>query len=549
MQSQFTHLVSRYWHTLRHLRPVQIYGRAWHRLHRPRVDTRPAPDARTASGSWVAPIGHPAAMTGPSAFRFLNRDGHVEDAADWNTPEQDKLWLYNLHYFDDLNAHNADERRDWHRALIERWIAENPAPIGNGWEPYPLSLRIVNWIKWALAGNELSASARHSLAVQTRYLRQRLEWHLLGNHLFANAKALVFAGFYFDGAEADQWLDKGLAVLARELPEQILPDGGHFELSPMYHSILLEDMLDLVNLADGHAGRIAPAIIANWRETAQRMRAWLAAMCHPDGEISFFNDATFGIAPAPQLIDAYAERLGLGRAEPPADGVTHLKESGYIRVQRGELVVLIDVARIGPDYIPGHAHADTLSFELSLHGRRVIVNSGISQYGSGPQRQFERSTAAHSTLEVDGENSSEVWGGFRVARRARPVGLHVEEGPEAIIIRCSHDGYRWSRQNTIHSRDWRIENGTLSLTDRLSGRFGDAVSRIHLHPDFRAVGTGREAVLLNHGLPSVRCALAVGQLRLSEGQWYPRFNVSIPNVCVEIPMVKNGVTQLTIEWI
>ena len=84
--------------------------------------------------------------------------------------------------------------------------------------------------------------------MQVRFLRKRLEIHLLGNHLFANAKALVFAGLYFTGNEADEWLGKGLAILEREVPEQVLRDGGHFERSPMHHGIILEDLLDLLNV-------------------------------------------------------------------------------------------------------------------------------------------------------------------------------------------------------------------------------------------------------------------------------------------------------------
>ena len=79
-------------------------------------------------------------------------------------------------------------------------------------------------------------------------LEKRIESHLLGNHLFANAKALVFAGTYFSGAEADRWLNRGISILEREIPEQILLDGGHFELSTMYHALIFEDLLDLCNL-------------------------------------------------------------------------------------------------------------------------------------------------------------------------------------------------------------------------------------------------------------------------------------------------------------
>src|SRR5262249_6854070 len=144
---------------------------------------------------------------------------------------------------------DAGSRADWHRDLIKRWIAENPPGAGNGWEPYPISLRVVNWIAWSLAGGKLDEVACDSLATQVRVLGASLEYHLLGNHLLANAKALVFAGCYFTGPEAEAWLTAGLSLLQRELAEQILADGGHFERSPMYHAIILEDVLDLVQLA------------------------------------------------------------------------------------------------------------------------------------------------------------------------------------------------------------------------------------------------------------------------------------------------------------
>src|SRR5262249_39544867 len=147
-----------------------------------------------------------------------------------------------------------------------RWIEENRVGQGNGWEPYPLSLRIVNWIKWALAGNELGVVAVQSLAVQTHYLVRRLEWHLLGNHLFANAKALIFAGVFFRGSEADSWRSKGLNILARQLPEQLLADGGHFELSPLYHSRIQEDLLDLVNLARTYPNVLSGQAVETWIE-------------------------------------------------------------------------------------------------------------------------------------------------------------------------------------------------------------------------------------------------------------------------------------------
>jgi len=156
-------------------------------------------------------------MVGPQIFCFLNDTHEIDDAADWNNKQWSKLWLYNLHYFDDLTANDADRRTDWHRALIRRWIDENPPGKGNGWEPYPSSLRIVNWIKWGLIGNPMEEEWLHSLAVQVRYLSQNLETHLLGNHLFSNAKALCFAGLFFDGDEAESWYQTGQKLIEREV--------------------------------------------------------------------------------------------------------------------------------------------------------------------------------------------------------------------------------------------------------------------------------------------------------------------------------------------
>ena len=252
----------------------------------------------------------------------------------------------------------------------------------------PFRCGSVNWIKWSLCGEALDQAWLASLAVQARWLARHIEWHLLGNHLLANAKALLFVGLFFDGPEARCWFERGLSIYAREISRQILADGGHFELSPMYHAIILEDLLDVVNAARvfGYAGQ---SVIAKLPETIQRMRAWLAVMTHPDGGPAFFNDCAFGIAPSREALEAYASRLGLASLTEPGEGTHHLVASGYMRVQQSGAVAILDVAPIGPDYLPGHAHADTLSFELSIGKERVIVNGGTSTYGSGPQRHLE----------------------------------------------------------------------------------------------------------------------------------------------------------------
>jgi uncharacterized heparinase superfamily protein len=492
-------------------------------------------------------------MTGPQSWLFLNEAGHLSEIG-WDGPQREKLWRYNQHYFDDLNAMGATGRLLWHTTLVGDWVTHNSPGEGNGWEPYPLSLRVVNWVRWALGGADLSEAAVQSLAVQARWLAGRLENHLLGNHLFANAKALVMAGLFFEGPEADAWLAKGLRILAREVPEQLLPDGGHFERSTMYHALALEDMLDLVNAAECFAARLSPSQgrqVANWPQRARSLHTWLLAMCHPDCEISLFNDAAFDIAPSVAELDAYARRVLVDLRSTALPPLLHLKESGYVRLKSGLAVAFLDVAPVGPDYLPGHAHADTLSFELSVGAQRVLVNSGTSCYGRSAERSRQRGTAAHNTVVVNGQDSSEVWGGFRVGRRAYPLGLDIQQSVDATAteVSCAHNGYARLSGKPIHHRTWRFDLQGLTVTDRVEGPHKSAEARFHFHPALQ-LQTGPGKAEGSATLPDgavVTWQLAQGQARLEASTWHPRFGHVEPNVCLAVQLV-NGRSTLHFRW-
>lgn len=521
--------VMRLLHTVRHLKPGQFYYRAWHRLPSRRPDASPAPPLRQRHASWTPAIERPRSLLGRWQVRFLNEDGEISRPDQWNDPAKPKLWLYNLHYFDDLCAAADSAHHQLQRDFLDRWIAENTRGQGIGWEPYPVSLRIANWIKWALAGAKLEQHWLDSLAQQARWLSRHLEWHLLGNHLLANAKALVMAGLFFDGPEADGWLAKGLAIYARELPEQILSDGGHFELSPMYHAIILEDLLDLINAARTY-GRANDRIFRDMPDVTARMRHWLAAMTHPDGGLSFFNDAAFGIAPSRAALEAYAERLRLPPTTEPGEGVHHLGASGYVRVNQGDLVAILDLAAVGPDYIPGHAHADTLSFELSLGRERILVNGGTSTYETGRLRETQRATRSHNTVEIGGGNSSDVWASFRVGRRARVRDVSIVRKDGAIVVSAMHDGYRHLRGRPMHRRTWTFEAEALSIRDEILGSSpSEGIARFILNPAVQATATDSPKIITlttNDGRPVIFRSSSAPQI--GECTWYPEFGKSVP---------------------
>ena len=523
----------RYLSTIRFLKSDQVYHRIKYLVERPSVaEPKVCPKVTPPSGLWVDPIPSPQSYFGNRKFIFFGRSHTLKGRASWDNADSEELWNWNMHYFDDLSAENSLVRYAQIEHLINDWIAENPTPHSlMAWDPYTISLRTVNWIKWGFRGAKIKDEWLRSLFTQLRFLRKRIEYDLYGNHLIANAKALCFAGCYFEGEEAKAWLRTSLSILDCELPEQILGDGGHFELSPMYHKIILEDILDLINLASAYPEQISLEFTRMLKVRARKMLLWMEAMEHPDKEISFFNDAAMGVASNSDSLKNYANRSGIDTSELKISSQVYMPDSGYFRWEKYGATLIGDVGRIGPDYIPGHGHADALSFEFSIGKQRVLVNSGTSLYEETKERLRQRGTSAHNTVEVDGENSSEVWKSFRVARRANPFGFQIKkQSEEWIQISCSHDGYRRLTGRNTHCRFWRLERGRLVVRDEIQGPFMSAVARFYLHPNIKITGN---SLLLPNGI-TVQFTIEGGQFQFIEATWHPEFGKSTPTKCIVV---------------
>jgi uncharacterized heparinase superfamily protein len=524
--------------TLRHLRPIQIGNRLWRRLPRGQHAGGATPSLRQPRSAWVEGVRRRPQLLAADRIELLSLQASIASAAVWRDGGKSKLWLYQLHYFDDLNAAGAGDRRHWHRALITRWIDENPPGSAVAWDPYPISLRVVNWIKWQLGGaGGLTARDLASLAAQVRYLLPRLEHHLLGNHLLENYKALFAAGCFFEGPEAEKWRARGLAGLRTELGDQVLPEGAHNELAPMYHAILTEGVLDTLNLH-----RVFGFDIPDWlADVAGRMVAWGSSITHPDGQWPQFNDTELGSAASAGELSAYFARLGFT----PRTGSG--APCSFERREFGDWVLLADLADLGPDHNPGHGHADNLTYELSMGGRRVIVDTGISTYEVNDTRARERSTAAHNTVVVDGQDSSEVWESFRVGRRAHTRRLEPE-GAAGASMAAEHDGYRHLPGAPIHRREWRWQARRLEIHDRLRTRGShQIVAHVHLHPDYNPAvsADGGCAVLDQEGRVIAR-VFAEGWTRMtvSDYEYAPAFGRRIAGRCIELAAPCDADTRL-----
>lgn len=478
-----------------------------------------------------APAKRTVSLLGPDQWVFLNVLGNLNDLG-WQDEKRSRLWRYNQHYFDDLNAYNATERAKWHKDLIEKWVNENPFAVGVGWEPYPTSVRIVNWIKWSYQNNQLPPKFVCSLTRQAQWLERNIEWHLLGNHLFTNAKALVFVGLFFEGEVADRWLNKGMKIIKDQIDEQILTDGGHFELSTMYHALALEDFLDLINLCQLKSSRLSSdhrKQLLHWRLVATKMTNWLKVMSFPDGKISFFNDSAFNVAPSNRELIDYACRCGID--DPKIQkGMHYLTKSGYVRLENDESILIADLANISASYIPGHSHADTLTFEFFCKGSRVIVNSGTSEYGLGETRLMERGTSSHNTVCVNGLDSSEVWSGFRVGARARIVSREVEKRDDDFYVMGAHDGYVKTSSGLIHKREFFLKNNTLKIRDVMSHGC-DAVANFHIHPGLRIIQIDDISGLLikNNDEKFHWKVLGADMVLVEKTKWSPEFGHKVNN--------------------
>ena len=523
-------------YTLKYLKLSQIFYRIYYRLHKPKINNINAIKLRNNIKPWKSPTYQDPTTNDGQNFCFLGQSERLFD--DWNSPLFSKLWLYNLHYQNDLNSLGSFERSVLNDSLVDGWINGNPALQGTGWEPYCISLRSVNWIKWFSRKHpsKVSSNWLSSLAVQVSVLEQQLEYHILANHLFANAKALVFAGTYFVGKDGERWLNKGLGLLDEEIREQFLDDGGHYERSPMYHSILLWDIADLINLARLSRLPVLLERVDQWSKIFVKGMFWLQRMVHPDKYVSFFNDSTYGVSPRFDDLSVYAMFLSIDIPLTNSYNLSgcFLSESGYCSIDLcNDSRLIADIGMIGPDYQPGHAHADTLSCELSLFGQRVFVNSGISHYGEGAERNRQRSTAAHNTVEVDGENSSEVWSGFRVARRAYPIDIEYTESKGQISLSAAHTGFRRLKGKVTHHRTWEASPSCLKIVDNLNGYYQQAVGFWHLHPDVKARIVNQsicEVGLLTGHYVSLKIIGAT--IDLKESTWHPGFGKSERNTVI-----------------
>ena len=475
------HKIKLYYHTIRFLKPVQVFYRLIGRFKQKNNFNYINQKLNPSLILWKGGVKNLQSFDENNSFNFLNTLKRFnKDKIDWNYSSNGKLWTYNLNYFDFLNQDSIDANQGIQ--LINQFIVFCPDHI-DGVEPYPISLRSINWIKFLSKNKIINNKINAHLFRDCCFLFNNLEYHILGNHLLENTFALLFTSYYFQN---EKFYTKANLLLKQQLQEQVLDDGGHFELSPMYHKIILTRLLDCINLINLNPDFKKNNLLNFLIKKAELMCSWLENTTYKSGHVPMVNDTANGITHSSKEILNYALSIGVGKVE------TQLSDSGYRMIKRQSYELFLDVGNIGPDYQPGHAHSDTFNFELNFKSNPIIVDTGISTYEKNNTRQLERSTFSHNTVMIDNSDQSEVWGGFRVARRAKVFDLQSFENK----ISAKHNGYK--RKGIVHKRSFEWFDKEIYIHDFLSKKSNNKAKAIfHFHSSIKKPLLKENKIILN----------------------------------------------------
>lgn len=486
-----------YW-TLKYLKKSQLFYLVKHRLeHAQRARTKGDSPKTDELPLWIHRMdAHPEYISRFCADEILAgqvtllHESGKPGGKNWKEPKKSHLWNFNLHYMEYLlplaAAYQKEKDAAYYtcfRKLCQKWIQDNQEGTGDGWHPYTISLRLTNlWICMdgfgAVFGKDhiFAQELKDSMYAQYVHLQKKQELHLLGNHYFENLKTVLLGSLYFREPDIyNQYKRK----LQKELQEQILSDGVHYERSLMYHKIILEDLMRVAKAVR----QPDPCFYGELTDILQKMADALWSLERDMGRTLLFNDAGDNVAkPMDSLLDGLGAEFAIF---PKQEGQRAFPDAGYYCLGNDRIRLVLDAGEIAPPYMPGHGHCDGLSFELALNGKPLFVNSGTGQY-QGPLRSYFRSTRAHNTVVVDGEEQSMCWGEHRVGKRMRAVsGSLGHDWVGGRLTACT--GKR-------HARRIGLREDMVVIRDRIKGH---GAGYLHLAPEYAYRLQGQSVLVMD----------------------------------------------------
>ncbi len=580
----------RLFRTVRHLRASQVAWRVFltgrrfldrklpsSALPEPRLSDQWSVSHTTRVPVWHGRLDHAQqvfSMARAGSLELLNTTMPFNGGSSWRlgSVTVGRLWVINLHYhawIAELVVSGGDSDEDVRHEYAWRMLADwmqhcgcnADGAMSLAWNSFAIATRLRWWSRLlsSPAAAAMPAALRAAMAVsaaqQARVLATHLERDLCGNHLLRDAVGLAWAATLLDAPESSAWMQTASRITMREVGEQVLRDGGHCERSPMYHLHVLEDFAELALLlpvgsdaANAASGAVTKmAAVANW-------------LCDADGNPASFNDGGPSGAPALEELEPLIELVvGAGSDRYGVTGGTNVLPDFGLAVHRGPVWgVRWDIGRVGPDWQPGHAHADTLTLDATVNGAPLLIDPGTYAYDADSRRAYDRSTRSHNTVRVNRLDSSECWDIFRVGRRAVPFDVDIGADAAGFVGVASHDGYRHLRGAPVHTRRVSVDGAhqrVLRVDDTLEGTSSAALDGGWLlHPSWTATALADGWVLAGQGRIMVSI-VGPGGLRLSieRAMWHPDFGVEVPTSrlvwdLTEVVLPARIVTEFSLEF-
>ena len=440
--------------SLKYLKISQIIWRLWLKL-----DKKIVFDKTEASVNKLVLFSPEFIIHRLSNFSLFNQIYDGKELSDENP-----LKTYHLNYFDYI--HNFELQKG--TELIDKWIKENKDTNHISWDPYPISLRVVNWIKFLSINHINNSEIYNSLYQQAFVLYRRREYHLLANHLFKNIVALLFLGFLFNNSK---WINWALKELKKQLQEQLTIDNYHFEFSPTYHAIFTKDLLDIYNLLKNNGDGDPQKFVKELEIIIPNTLYWCEYFSENEQYLKI-NDVNYEGCPTLVELAEYAKLFGISRDE--KKGNNH----HYPILENSNLILMMYCAEHQPSYNPAHSHDDLTSILLWCKKEPILIDTGNYCYDEAKERDYSRSTTAHNCFTVNSENQSEMWKAFRIGRRSKILQKNISENE----ISCSHNGYK--RFGVNYSRTIKKIDSGFEIIDNFESKNNKSYKiYFHFHPE------------------------------------------------------------------
>ncbi|MDD3377291.1 MAG: alginate lyase family protein [Candidatus Riflebacteria bacterium] len=515
--------IFKYYNTLAYLKPEQTVGRVKFMLRRKFEITRFSPalvDTARKNTERIVSAGFEAIT-----FNFNNSEQRMLcnrikwSSSDYGWLEKpEKLWLYKLNYFDwifdnKLNLQVAEY------AILD-WICKNADSRAETWEPYPMSRRLISWVKW-LKKNEKNLivstvkCVSEAIECQLDRLFRDVEYHIQANHVITNLQAILAAVDYLLSQNFALHKDfkKIIDELINQLNLQFFADGGHFERSPMYHVEMMAAVEDIKNSLERLVKRqqIKHVLVMQMQFTLSlcvkklsRMQIWLSKLTHPDGKVAMFGDSA-----------AVAGNLNY---EPKL--VELLNESGFFIYRKKPIYFVLSASAPSPSFQPGHSHCDALSFELSFQDKKIVTDTGCGSYQNFEVREHCRKSLSHNIPQIEHLDQSEMYDSFKVGARAKVLAKNFDERRKLLEMTVL------DRYGQKFTRKVLFGGNYIEVSDKITNRTmtGAFISVLHLSDEVKDITTAKRDVAAEfeiEGYNFVVCADS--RYRISNHTYYKDF--------------------------